>query len=95
MLRTGWIARGLLACGAFALGCGDASRDGVTDEAAAVHARDAAPSCVDGGSAPPDISDAANPAEALEAYARSRTGTCLTVQGTRRGVPFEIEYQIK
>jgi general secretion pathway protein C len=39
--------------------------------------------------------DMASPEKALEAYARLRTATSLTVQGTRRGTPFTIEYQIK
>lgn len=39
--------------------------------------------------------DMASPEKALEAYARLRTATSLTVQVTRRGKPLTIEYQIK
>jgi general secretion pathway protein C len=39
--------------------------------------------------------DMASPEKALEAYARLRTATSLTVQLTRRGKPLTIEYQIK
>jgi general secretion pathway protein C len=39
--------------------------------------------------------DMASPEKALEAYARLRTATNLTVQVTRRGKPLTIEYQIK
>jgi general secretion pathway protein C len=39
--------------------------------------------------------DMASPEKALEAYARLRTATNLTVQLTRRGKPLTIEYQIK
>jgi general secretion pathway protein C len=39
--------------------------------------------------------DMASPEKALEAYARLRTATNLTVQLTRRGNPLTIEYQIK
>jgi general secretion pathway protein C len=39
--------------------------------------------------------DMASPEKALEAYARLRTATSLTVNLTRRGKPLTIEYQIK
>ena len=39
--------------------------------------------------------DMGSPEKALEAYARLRTATSLTVQVTRRGKPLTIEYQIK
>ena len=39
--------------------------------------------------------DMASPEKALEAYARLRTASSLTVQLTRRGKPLTIEYQIK
>jgi general secretion pathway protein C len=39
--------------------------------------------------------DMASPEKALEAYARLRTATSLTVQVTRRGKPLTIEYTIK
>jgi general secretion pathway protein C len=39
--------------------------------------------------------DMASPEKALEAYARLRTATSLTVQLTRRGKPLTINYQIK
>lgn len=39
--------------------------------------------------------DMASPEKALEAYARLRTATSLTVQLTRRGKALTIEYQIK
>jgi general secretion pathway protein C len=39
--------------------------------------------------------DMASPEKALEAYARLRTATSLTVALTRRGKPLTIEYQIK
>jgi general secretion pathway protein C len=39
--------------------------------------------------------DMASPEKALEAYARLRTATELTVQLTRRGKPLTIQYQIK
>jgi general secretion pathway protein C len=39
--------------------------------------------------------DMASPEKALEAYARLRTATSLTVQVTRRGKPLTIEYSIK
>lgn len=39
--------------------------------------------------------DMASPEKALEAYARLRTASSLTVQLTRRGQPLTIEYQIK
>lgn len=39
--------------------------------------------------------DMASPEKALEAYARLRTATKLTVQVTRRGKPLTIEYDIK
>jgi general secretion pathway protein C len=38
--------------------------------------------------------DMASPEKALEAYARLRTATSLTVQLTRRGKPLTIDYQI-
>jgi general secretion pathway protein C len=38
--------------------------------------------------------DMASPEKALEAYARLRTATSLTVQVTRRGKPLTIEYRI-
>ncbi len=38
--------------------------------------------------------DMASPEKALEAYARLRTATSLTVQLTRRGKPLTIEYRI-
>ena len=38
--------------------------------------------------------DMASPEKALEAYARLRTATSLTVQVTRRGKPLTIEYKI-
>lgn len=38
--------------------------------------------------------DMASPEKALEAYARLRTATSLTVQITRRGKPLTIDYQI-
>jgi len=108
MRATRCIARGLwagwgfaVACAgvvivcSFAVACGDASHEEAPVDTATVGAPAMPSRCADAGAMAPGISDAATPEEALEAYARWRTGNCVEVQGTRRGEPFTIEYQIK
>jgi hypothetical protein len=100
MKATNSIVLSLSVFCAFAAACGDAEPEQVAAastaaELSSVGAADAGSQCVDAGPTGPGISETASPEEALEAYACMRTGTSLTVQLTRRGVPLTIEYAIK
>jgi hypothetical protein len=97
MRTTRWNTLCLLsACGAVALGCGDAPVEEVADTSTAIERGDAGPACDDAAQAPEreDPSAFASPEEALEAYARLREAACA-VQLTRRGKPLTIEYRIQ
>lgn len=91
MRTTRWLVLSLLACGALAFGCADASDEEITepsDDSATDDVTTPTP-------VPCEELDTSTPEGALAAYSCLREANRIDVQVNRRGKPDTIDIQIK